>query len=152
MIFFILLGAAFYNAFLAYARVPQDLSEVIASAGLGPFVVLALVLTFYLVLGCFMDSLSMILLTIPVFWPVISALDFGLSAEETAIWFGVLVLIVVEVGLITPPVGMNLFVINGVDRETPISATWRAVLWFVASDLLRIAVLVAFPGIALFLL
>jgi TRAP-type C4-dicarboxylate transport system permease large subunit len=99
-----------------------------------------------------MDSLSMILLTIPVFWPVISALDFGLSAEETAIWFGVLVLIVVEVGLITPPVGMNLFVINGVDRETPISATWRAVLWFVASDLLRIAVLVAFPGIALFLL
>ena len=152
MIFFILLGAAFYNAFLAYARVPQDLSEVIASAGLGPFVVLALVLAFYLVLGCFMDSLSMILLTIPVFWPVISALDFGLSAEETAIWFGVLVLIVVEVGLITPPVGMNLFVINGVDRETPISATWRAVLWFVASDLLRIAVLVAFPGIALFLL
>jgi tripartite ATP-independent transporter DctM subunit len=152
MIFFILLGAAFYNAFLAYARVPQDLSEMIAGSGLGPYVVLVLVLALYLVLGCFMDSLSMILLTIPVFWPVISGLDFGLSAEETAIWFGVLVLIVVEVGLITPPVGMNLFVINGVDRETPISATWRAVLWFVASDLLRIVVLVVFPGIALFLL
>ncbi|MEZ5882940.1 MAG: TRAP transporter large permease [Paracoccaceae bacterium] len=152
MIFFILLGAAFYNAFLAYARVPQDLSGMIAASGLGPIVVLALVLAFYLVLGCFMDSLSMILLTVPVFFPVISALDFGMSPEDTAIWFGVLVLIVVEVGLITPPVGMNLFVINGVDRETPIGATWRAVLWFVASDILRVALLIAFPGIVLFLL
>jgi TRAP-type C4-dicarboxylate transport system permease large subunit len=80
------------------------------------------------------------------------ALDFGMSAEHTAIWFGILVLIVVEVGLITPPVGMNLFIINTMDRETPMTETYRSVLWFVGSDLLRVALLVAFPVITLFLL
>jgi C4-dicarboxylate transporter DctM subunit len=99
-----------------------------------------------------MDSLSMILLTIPIFFPVISALDFGLSPEHVAIWFGILVLIVVEVGLITPPVGMNLFVINAMDPETPMVQTYRAVLYFVASDLVRVVLLVAFPAITLFLI
>jgi C4-dicarboxylate transporter DctM subunit len=74
------------------------------------------------------------------------------SQTLTAIWFGILVLIVVEVGLITPPVGMNLFIINAMDRETPMSATYRAVMWFVTSDLIRVAILVAFPAISLFLL
>jgi TRAP-type C4-dicarboxylate transport system permease large subunit len=99
-----------------------------------------------------MDSLSMILLTIPIFFPIVSALDFGLSSEEFAIWFGIIVLIVVEVGLITPPVGMNLFVINSMDRETPIVKTYGAVMYFVGSDLVRVAILVLFPGITLFLL
>jgi TRAP-type C4-dicarboxylate transport system permease large subunit len=106
----------------------------------------------YLVLGCVMDSLSMILLTIPIFFPVISELDFGLSPEHLAIWFGILVLIVVEVGLITPPVGMNLFVINAMDRKTPIVETYKAVMYFVASDLVRVTILVLFPAITLFLL
>ncbi|WP_418595926.1 TRAP transporter large permease [Ponticoccus sp. (in: a-proteobacteria)] len=152
MIFFIVLGAAFYNAFLARTRVPQELSSWVVELGMSPLSVLAVILVIYLVLGCFMDSLSMILLTIPIFFPVISALDFGLSPEHVAIWFGILVLIVVEVGLITPPVGMNLFVINAMSPETPMVQTYRAVLYYVASDLVRVVILVAFPSITLFLL
>ncbi|MFN3645360.1 MAG: TRAP transporter large permease [Gemmobacter sp.] len=152
MIFFIVLGAAFFNAFLALSQVPQAISAWVVEQGFAPMTVLFLVLLIYLVLGCVMDSLSMILLTVPIFFPVMTALDFGMSTEHMAIWFGILVLIVVEVGLITPPVGLNLFVINAMDRDTPIRATWGAVLWFVGSDLLRVVVLALFPGIVLFLL
>ena len=152
MIFFIILGAQFYNGFLALAQVPQEISGFVVAQGFGPHVVLALVLLFYLVFGCLMDSLSMILLTIPIFFPMILSLDFGLTPEQTAIWFGILVLIVVEVGLITPPVGMNLFIINAMDRATPMVETYRAVLFFVASDILRVILLAAFPAITLFLL
>ncbi len=152
MIFMIVLGAAFYNGFLALTQVPQELARMVLESGLAPLTVLAGILLLYLVFGCFMDSLSMILLTVPIFFPVVIALDFGLSVEHTAIWFGILVLIVVEVGLITPPVGMNLFIINAMDRATSILATYRAVIWFVAADLLRVVLLVAFPAITLFLL
>jgi tripartite ATP-independent transporter DctM subunit len=152
MIFFIVLGASFYNSFLALSQVPQELSNFVVSQGFGPFVVLTLILAFYLVFGCLMDSLSMILLTIPIFFPVITSLDFGMSQEHLAIWFGILVLIVVEVGLITPPVGMNLFIINAMDRETPMSETYKAVMFFVASDIVRVILLVLFPAITLFLL
>ncbi|WP_319824905.1 TRAP transporter large permease [Thalassovita sp.] len=151
MIFFIVLGAGFYNAFLARSQVPQALSEYVVSLGLSPWVVLALILALYLVFGCVMDSLSMILLTIPIFFPIISAMDFGMTGEEVAIWFGIIVLIVVEVGLITPPVGMNLFVINSMDRLTPMVETYKAVMYFVASDIVRVILLVAFPSITLFL-
>jgi len=152
MIFFIILGAALFNGFLAYARVPQEMSAFVAGLGLGPFMVLALILLFYLVLGCVMDSLSMILLTVPIFWPLVAGLDFGLPPGAVAVWFGVLVLIAVEVGMITPPVGMNLFVIGALDRGTPMSASYGAVAWFVVADLVRVVLLVAFPGIVLFLL
>lgn len=152
MIFFIVLGAGFYNGFLALTQVPQELSNFVVSQGFSAWTVLTLILVFYLIFGCLMDSLSMILLTIPIFFPVISSLDFGLSEEHVAIWFGILVLIVVEVGLITPPVGMNLFVINSMDKETPIVETYKAVMYFVASDLVRVVILVAFPSITLFLL
>ncbi|SEJ22180.1 TRAP transporter, DctM subunit [Pseudooceanicola nitratireducens] len=152
MIFFIVLGAAFYNGFLALTQVPQELATWVVEQGYNPWLVLVMILALYLVFGCLMDSLSMILLTIPIFFPIVSALDFGLSSEEFAIWFGIIVLIVVEVGLITPPVGMNLFVINSMDRETPIVKTYGAVMYFVGSDLMRVAILVLFPGITLFLL
>ncbi|MBO6561034.1 MAG: TRAP transporter large permease [Nisaea sp.] len=152
MIFFIILGAGLYNSFLALSQVPQELSAWVVGQGLSPWAVLSLILVFYLIFGCLMDSLSMILLTIPIFFPVVSQLDFGMSPEHMAIWFGILVLIVVEVGLITPPVGMNLFIINVMDRETPIAETYKAVLWFVTSDILRVILLVLFPSITLFLL
>lgn len=152
MIFFIILGAAFYNGFLALTQVPQELSNMVINQGFSPWVVLSIILIFYLIFGCLMDSLSMILLTIPIFFPVISVLDFGISPEHLAIWFGILVLIVVEVGLITPPVGMNLFIINTMDRETPMGETYRAVTWFVASDIIRVVILVLFPPITLFFL
>lgn len=152
MIFFIVLGAAFYNSFLALSQLPQELSGWVVGQGFSPWVVLTLILLFYLVFGCLMDSLSMILLTIPIFFPVISVLEFGMSPEHLAIWFGILVLIVVEVGLITPPVGMNLFIINAIDRSTPMKDTYKAVLWFVTSDIVRVILLVLFPSITLFLI
>lgn len=150
MIFLIVLGAGFYNAFLALSQVPQEISTMIVEAGFSPWLVLSAILLLYLVFGCVMDSLSMILLTVPIFFPIVSVLDFGLTPEETAIWFGILVLIVVEVGLITPPVGMNLFVINSMDRSTPITQTYLSVMPFVASDIIRTAILVIFPSITLF--
>ncbi len=152
MIFFIVLGAAIYNGFLALTQVPQEMSNWVVEQGFAPVTVLIVILIFYLIFGCVMDSLSMILLTVPIFFPVISVLDFGLTPEHVAIWFGILVLIVVEVGLITPPVGMNLFVINAMDRSTPMLETYRAVLYFVGTDIVRVAILVAFPAITLFLL
>ncbi len=152
MIFFIVLGAGLYNSFLALTQVPQELSNWVVSLGLSPWTVLCLILVFYLIFGCLMDSLSMILLTIPIFFPVISTLDFGMSPEHVAIWFGILVLIVVEVGLITPPVGMNLFIINAMDRSTPMVETYKSVMWFVTSDIVRVVILVLFPAITLFLI
>jgi tripartite ATP-independent transporter DctM subunit len=152
MIFMIVLGAGVYNTFLALSQLPQEAAMAVAGWGVSPWLVLAAILVLYVILGCFMDSLSMILLTIPVFFPIVSGLDFGLTPEELAIWFGILVLIVVEVGLITPPVGMNLFVINSLSKDTPITHTYRAIMPFVASDLVRTLILAAFPGITLVLL
>ena len=152
MVFMIVLGAAAYNTFLALSQLPQELAGWVGTQGFGPYAVLSAILIFYLIFGCVMDSLSMILLTIPIFFPMISGLDFGMTPEETAIWFGILVLIVVEVGLITPPVGMNLFVIQSMAPEIPMSETYRGVMPFVASDLVRVVVLVLFPAITLFAL
>jgi len=103
------------------------------------------------VLGCIMDSLSMILLTIPIFFPIVMGLDIGgLGSEAKAIWFGIIVLMVVEIGLITPPVGMNVFIINSMAKEVPMKETFKFVMPFLASDLLRITAIVFFPGIVLF--
>jgi tripartite ATP-independent transporter DctM subunit len=152
MVFLIVLGAAAYNTFLALSQLPQELAAWVGAQGFSPFMVLWAILIFYLIFGCVMDSLSMILLTIPIFFPMVSGLDFGLTPEETAIWFGILVLIVVEVGLITPPVGMNLFVIQSMARDITIRDTYRGVWPFVASDLARVVLLVIFPAITLFIL
>ena len=149
MIFFIILGASFYNSFLALSGVPQFLADFVLGQGLSPWLVLSLILLFYLIFGCIMDSLSMILLTVPIFFPVITGLDFGMTEEQVAIWFGILVLIVVEVGLITPPVGMNLFIINAMDRTTSMISTYKSVLFFVGSDIVRVILLVLFPIITL---
>jgi TRAP-type C4-dicarboxylate transport system permease large subunit len=143
------LGAAAYNSFLALSQLPQELAGWVGGQGFSPYMVLWAILVFYLIFGCVMDSLSMILLTIPIFFPMVSGLDFGLTPEETAIWFGILVLIVVEVGLITPPVGMNLFVIQSMAPDIPMRDTIRGVIPFVISDLVRVVVLVAFPAITL---
>lgn len=149
MIFAILLGAALFNGFLAFSRVPAEAADFVASLNANPYLILTIILVAYLILGCFMDSLSMIILTIPVFFPVFQTLDFGMSPEEAALWFGILVLIVVEVGLITPPVGMNLFVINKLAKDVPLSESFKGVLPFVATDLIRVVILAAFPAITL---
>ncbi len=151
MIFFIIFGAGAYNTFLAFTQLPMEVADWIGERGYSPYAVLILILACYIVFGCFMDSLSMILLTIPIFLPIVTSLDYGLPSAEFAIWFGILVLVVVEMGLITPPVGMNLFVINSVAGDVPMAATFRGVLPFVATDIVRITLLVLFPGISLWL-
>jgi TRAP-type C4-dicarboxylate transport system permease large subunit len=109
------------------------------------------VLLMYLVFGCVMDSLSMVLLTVPIIFPIMMVLDFGMSTADFGLWFGILVLIVVEVGLITPPVGMNLFIINSMAKDTPISETYKGALPFVLTDIIRVVILASFPAITLWL-
>jgi C4-dicarboxylate transporter DctM subunit len=152
MIYMILLGAGIFNAFLTQTQLPQSLAETIGSSGLSPMLILMMILLMYLVMGCVMDSLSMILLTIPIFFPVIESLDFGMSPEDTAIWFGIIALVVVEVGLITPPVGLNVFIINKLAGDVPMTETFKGVLPFLISDFLRIIILVSFPVLTLFLI
>ncbi|MGC8202271.1 TRAP transporter large permease [Aliiroseovarius sp. PTFE2010] len=149
MIFLIVLGAAFFNSFLALTQVPQHSAEWVGAQGFSPWLVLTAVLLLYLVFGCVMDSLSMVLLTVPIFYPIMSALDFGMSPADFGLWFGILVLMVVEVGLITPPVGMNLFVINSMAKDIPIADTFRGTLPFVITDIIRITILALFPSITL---
>ncbi len=117
--------------------------------GLPPYVVLVALLLFYIVLGGVMDELAMILLTLPVFFPVVMALDFGLDPEQTAIWFGILVLIIVGIGLTAPPIGLNVFVIGAIAKDVPIAVTYRGVLPFLVTDVVRLVLVAAFPGLAL---
>jgi TRAP-type C4-dicarboxylate transport system permease large subunit len=151
MIFVILLGAEVFNAFLALTSAPELLALWIGEQGYPAFGVLALLLLAYIVLGAVMDELAMILLTLPIFFPVVTALDFGLTTEETAIWFGILVLVVVGIGLTAPPIGLNVFVVSSLARDVPIARTYRGVLPFLATDLVRLALCVAFPGLSLWL-
>ncbi len=149
MIFLILFGADMFNVFLALTQMPAEAARLIAGSGLPPMLVLIAMLLLYLALGCVMDSLSMILLTVPIFFPIIMGLDFGLSPEQTAIWFGILVLSVVEIGLITPPVGLNVFIISGMAKDVPMYDTFRGVSAFLVSDLVRTSLLIAVPALSL---
>ncbi|MBX9702416.1 MAG: TRAP transporter large permease [Acetobacteraceae bacterium] len=151
LIFPVLLGAELFSAALALSRVPAELSATVAAMGLAPLVVLAAVLVIYFVLGCFMESMAMVLLTLPVFVPLMLSLDFGLNPQQVLVWFGILVLVSVEVGMISPPFGLNLFVINAMAKDVPMAETYRGVLGFVVSDALRIALLVALPVLSLWL-
>ncbi|TAK51351.1 MAG: TRAP transporter large permease [Betaproteobacteria bacterium] len=151
MIYLILLGAQLLNIFMTRGGVPQAAAAMMANSGLPPMAILVLLLVALIVLGCLMDSLSMILLAIPFFWPVISALDFGMSANDLKIWFGILALVVVELGLITPPVGMNVFVIHSLAKDVPMSQTFLGVMPFFAAEIVRVTLLVTFPALTLWL-
>ncbi|HUV32409.1 MAG TPA: TRAP transporter large permease [Devosiaceae bacterium] len=151
MIYLILLGAELLKIFLSRGGVPQAAAQWIATSGLPPITILIILLVALIILGCLMDSLSMILLAIPFFWPVISVLDFGLGPAELKIWFGILALIVVELGLITPPVGMNVFVISAIAKDVPMRDTFIGVIPFLLAELLRVSLLVAFPIVSLWL-
>ena len=151
MIFLILLGAGVLNAFLGFSQLPIWTADLFQNSGLPPYVILLGMVVLYLFLGCVMDSLAMILITIPIFWPIIAALDFGLQPDDVKLWFGIITLMVVEIGLITPPVGLNVFVINSLGRDVPMIETFRGVAAFLASDVVRLALVIAFPMMSLFL-
>ena len=151
MIFIILLGAEVFDAFLALSQLPMKAADMVRSSGLPPYAVMALLMLFYILLGAVMDELAMILLTLPVFFPVVQSLDFGMAPDEVGIWFGILVLMVVGVGLVAPPIGLNVFVVSAIARNVPIEKTYRGVLPFIAADVVRIGLVILFPGIALWL-
>ena len=152
MIFLVLLGADMLNTALALSQMPVELAAWVKGSGLSPMVVMVAILVIYILLGCVMDSLAMILLTIPIFYPMVMGLDFhGLTDTDKSVWFGILALMVVEIGLVHPPVGMNVFIINRLAKDVPLVETFKGVMPFLASDLIRIVLLLAFPSIALVL-
>jgi tripartite ATP-independent transporter DctM subunit len=162
MIYLIILGAELMKIFMSRIGLPQAAAAWIIESGLAPMMVMVLLLVALILLGCLMDSLSMILLVIPFFWPVLVELNgglyqgaegsgFGMSTEDLKIWFGILALIVVELGLITPPVGMNVFVISAMARDVPMIETFKGVMPFFAAEIVRVGVLLAFPAITLWL-
>jgi C4-dicarboxylate transporter, DctM subunit len=151
MIFMIFLGADLMNSALALTQVPAQLSSVVQGWGLAPLAVVSAILLFYVVLGAVMDELSMILLTIPIFFPMVMGLDFGMAKESVAIWFGIMVLMTVGFGLLAPPVGLNVYVVNAMAKDVPIAESYRGVMPFLISDTLRTLLLLFFPAISLWL-
>jgi C4-dicarboxylate transporter, DctM subunit len=144
-VFTILIGALIFGYFLTITQTPQKITEFLTGLGLGPYGVLVLIMLMYLALGCIMDAMAMIILTIPIVFPVIKALGFD------PIWFGVIIVMTVELGLIHPPVGMNVFVIKSVIKDVKLSTVFYGVMPFVLTDILRLAVLIAFPILATWL-
>jgi C4-dicarboxylate transporter, DctM subunit len=141
----VLIGALLFGYFLTVTQTPQKVTAFLTALGLGRYGVLALIMVMYIVLGCLMDSLAMIILTIPIIFPVVMQLGFD------PIWFGVIIVMTVELGLIHPPVGMNVFVIKSVVQEVTFSTIFRGVLPFILTDLIRLVILIAFPILALWL-
>lgn len=152
MIFMIFIGADMMNACLALSQLPNELASSVANAQISPVAVMFAIMLFYVILGCVMDEMSMILLTVPVIFPVIIGLDFfGLPPSDKALWFGVLILMVCEIGMIFPPVGLNVYIMNGLAKDVPMSETYKGVIPFLISDAIRMVLLIAFPGITLWL-
>ena len=144
-VFTILIGALLFGYFLTITQTPQKVTEFLTGLGLGPYGVLILIMLMYLVLGCIMDAMAMIILTIPIVFPVIKTLGFD------PIWFGVIIVMTVELGLIHPPVGMNVFVIKSVIKDVKLSTVFYGVMPFVVTDILRLALLIALPVLATWL-
>ena len=150
MVFMIFLGADMMNAALALTQMPARIADWVGHLQVAPLAIVGAILILYVVLGCLMDELSMLLLTIPVIFPTVMALDlWGLSSEMKAIWFGILVLMTVGVGLIAPPVGLNVYVVNGIAKDVPMNETYKGVFPFLASDALRVIALLFFPTLSL---
>jgi TRAP-type C4-dicarboxylate transport system permease large subunit len=145
MCFIILAGANVFGYFMAVTRIPAELAKLAVSLPLHPVLVMIFILIIYLFLGCIVDAIAMIVLTIPIFYPVVLELGFG------SVWFGVITVIVMEMGLITPPVGMNVFAIAGVANDIPLYTIFRGIFPFLIAMFLLVALLIAIPQIATFL-
>ena len=152
MIFLVLLGADMMNTTLALSQMPGELASWVRASGFSPLLVMVMILLIYIFLGCVMDALAMILLTIPIFYPMVMGLDYwGMPQSDKSIWFGILALMVVEIGLVHPPVGMNVYIINRLAKDVPLTQTFKGVIPFLASDFVRITLLLLFPVISLYL-
>jgi C4-dicarboxylate transporter DctM subunit len=145
MAFIILLGAQIFSQFIALTRIPYELGTFISAIHAPRLIILICILAVYLILGCLMDPISMIILTIPIFYPVIVSLGYD------PVWFGVIIVLTMEMGLITPPVGVNVFSVSGVAKEVPMETIFRGITPFLIAMVVCLALLIAFPKIALFL-
>jgi len=144
-VFTILIGALLFGYFLAVTQTPQKITAFLTGLGIGNYGILALIMLMYLILGCVMDAMAMVILTVPIIFPVIKALGFD------PIWFGIIVVMTVELGLISPPVGMVVFVVKSVIKDASFSTIFYGVAPFIVTDLIRLVILIAFPVIALWL-
>lgn len=160
MIYLILFGAEVLKGFFTRTNLPQALSDWATTSGMDPMLILVIMLVVFVILGCFMESLAMILVVVPFFWPALIALNggeyatadtsaFGLDTDSLKIWFGILALIVVELGLITPPVGLNVFIISSLAKDTPMSTVFRGVLPFLGAEFIRVALILMLPALTL---
>jgi len=145
MMFIVLFGALVFSNFINVAGTPALLAQQLAAVAVPPIVVILMICCIYLVLGCLLESLSMMLLTLPIFYPIVSALGFDM------VWFGIIVVVVIEISLITPPVGMNVFVLKAVVPDLKVTAVFRALIPFIAVDLVRLGLLIFVPITVLFL-
>ncbi|MBP1707567.1 MAG: dicarboxylate transporter, DctM subunit [Chloroflexi bacterium] len=145
MIFTIILGAFVFNAFLAVSTIPMEVATFVGNLGLPPLGIMIIIIFVYVILGCFIDTMSMVLLTIPIFFPVATSLGFN------PIWFGIIIVLMCEISMITPPIGVNVFVIAGISRDIPMQTVFKGIIPFLAIELVFVALLVAFPQMALFL-
>jgi TRAP-type C4-dicarboxylate transport system permease large subunit len=145
MLFFLVIGAMIFSNFINMTGMPMMLRDWVLEQGFSLFMVLVILIAIYLLLGCALESMSMILLTVPVFYPMVEAMGMDL------IWFGIMVVVVTEISLITPPVGMNVFVLRGVVPDVKLSTIFRGVVPFWLADVVRLILIVAIPSLSLFL-
>jgi C4-dicarboxylate transporter DctM subunit len=151
MIFLIFIGADVLNSALALTQIQTHMVQLVSDWHVGPIWVMVGIVILHVLLGCVTEELSIVLLTIPIFFPLVMSLDFGMAKEATALWFGILILMVVSFGLLVPPMGLNVYVVNGMAKNVPLGETFRGVLPFLVSDFIRIGLMLAFPQIALWL-
>jgi tripartite ATP-independent transporter DctM subunit len=156
MIFAIIIGAEVFSNFISYAGVPDTLLNFVQSLDVNAYVVMLILVLIYLVLGAVLESLSMILLTVPVFFPLVTSLDFGTGLlsdpEMVLIWFGIIVVVVTEISLISPPIGLNVFVLRSVLTDVPLRTMFAGIMPFWAADIIRLALLIALPALSLILI
>lgn len=145
MVMIIVAGAVVFGRFLAVTRIPYELASWLTGLPFPPWVIISLIILFYLAAGCFVDALGLILLTVPIFYPVIEALNYNL------IWFGVIIVVVTQMGVISPPVGVNVYVVSGIERDLPLQTVFKGAIPFLICLVVAAAILVAFPQISLWL-
>ena len=145
MVMIIVAGAVVFGRFLAVTRIPYELASWLTGLAFPPWAIVGLIILFYLIAGCFVDALGLILLTVPIFYPVIEALGYNL------IWFGVIIVVVTQMGVISPPVGVNVYVVSGIERGLPLQTVFKGSLPFLVCLVVAAAILVAFPQISLWL-
>jgi tripartite ATP-independent transporter DctM subunit len=145
MIFVIMVGALIFNAFLAVSTIPMELASWITGFNLSPLVVMIVIIVIYIVLGCFIDAFSMVLLTVPIFYHLVTGIGFD------PIWFGIIIVLVTEMAMITPPVGINVYVISGITRDAPMATVFRGITPFAITMVIFLIILIAFPQVALVL-